>query len=479
MKSAAIPLRIFWCLFAGAMVLVACVVFSQRQVAALPYFILALSLIVVFQLLCRWQKASRRLLLGIFFFCFALFAFFQLRHAFTAYVTPRAGDLGAVYDGVRELLTHGRLVDNELYFVIHPHQRMVLFQLYCFCRLMIPLGMDAGQPFLAYGGMAAVGIDIAILLFVLTIRLHRGGRAALAAGFTTLLISPLCYAATHAYTHILSLPYLFAFLFLFSLAQRVEKKANRVLFTLLSGAFLGLSALMAGEGYIALVAVFIFLLLRHGLRRCPLWSCLFLLSFFMVVFLFNTAWRMLGYTSGAGSYENELPLTHWILMGLAPNGVYEEETYQASVAIEGKAEKQAWHLQQIKQTLQEMGPSGMLTHLWSKLKITWAAMPYTGSPLPRFFSGGLFSSGLLAAFALLGIAAATGQFQRPQAGLTFFAALCLLGIFLFLLLWETNPTYYFAYLLFFVPVAQTGVDTLASWASGVFSKHFRPAPTGG
>lgn len=137
-KLTGILLRCFWILF---MVVLACIIASSFVVntSVWIYTITAALFCGIIYWLCQWVKIDVRFLFVAFCICFIVFIVFQLRYATTQFLAPKRGDVEAVYTGVKELMAHGRLTESNTYFLTYPHQRFLLFELYCFNRLLCHL----------------------------------------------------------------------------------------------------------------------------------------------------------------------------------------------------------------------------------------------------------------------------------------------------------------------------------------------------
>lgn len=324
--------------------------------------------------------------------------------------------------------------------------------------------MDVMQPYVWYACFTAVGINVSIIMLMLGVRYAWSGRAALATGFLLLLWSHLFYSAHYAYTHVLAVPYLYAGVLALVLAFSAKRILwKKLLLVLAAEILMGLAGLMAGEANITLIAVLLFFLFLSGLKQWLVNSCVFLAGFAGVLLLFEILMLRSGYIDFTEYDLYRFPLSHWVLMGLSENGIYHEDIYQLSVNTPGILAKQRVHEDLIRSQLESMGFFGFFRHLWNKICITWSTVPYVGS-------GWKMAVGYRNAHTIFAAFLALKEFRDKKRGATdiFVCALCIVGIFLFLLIWETNFAYYFIYLPMFSLLGLAGMESV--WQSPVWKK---------
>lgn len=456
-------MRVFWVLFILAFlpVLAAALTGGWENLAG---FLPCLALLWVVWWLCSRERLPEKWLLAAFCLCFAIFVGVQLYTALTQYFVPRSsGDVEAIYTGVRELVENGRLTDSTLYFLRHEHQVFALAELYLFTHLTLLLGGSLAVPHQAFGVLAAVGVDIAILCLVGAVRLWKDSRAALATGFCLLAMTPLINGTTYAYTHVLGYPYIYGALFLFALATtRCRGRAFGAAVIAGGGGLLGLGCLMSGSAWCLLAAFLIWLVLKCGWRELLARALPLLAGLLLVTAGFKLFWAHSGWIDHTNAEKERIPLTHWVMVGLNEEGNYSEEDLEATVAIAGARAKTDHTLNEIGRRLSQLGPGGFVAHLWGKVRATWSGLPF-GGPVLGGFPPGPLRHGLLPALAALLLAGAVLAFKQPKADGRFLLCLALFGVMLFLLVWETANRYIYPWLPLLVWPALEGAAGV--WAA--------------
>ena len=233
----------------------------------------------------------------------------------------------------------------------------------------------------------------------------------------------------------------------------------------------------------------------------------FILGLGMVIGIQNLAKeKILGpYNQQVLFYENEIPMTHFMMMGLYDEGglfgAYYGKDLDTTKSIQGKKEKISYNLLVIRQRLIDYGFTGFLQHLYHKYiwittdgtffyggeghfhrdipktetgvrgllqNFTYCETPfyqqYYGQYLHAIWASLLFGN---AWYAFISV-------RKKGIGMEFVMQMSILGLFLFLLLFEARSRYLFLYLPFFILLASRGILGLKS---GMQNKLFRKRKT--
>ena len=162
---------------------------------------------------------------------------------------------------------------------------------------------------------------------------------------------------------------------------------------------------------------------------------------------------------------DEIPKTHWIMMGLAGNGGYNNEDYVLTFSAPDGETRKALIRDEIAARLKEMGPAGLVRHALDKIGYTWGEGTYylphklaMGPTQPHSFWAEIFfegrahfslflryANGLMLCMLLYLLA---GALQKQSRDVLFAARLSVCGLFFFLLTWEARSRY----LVNYVPV---------------------------
>ncbi|MCD7885433.1 MAG: hypothetical protein LUI87_17290 [Lachnospiraceae bacterium] len=190
--------------------------------------------------------------------------------------------------------------------------------------------------------------------------------------------------------------------------------------------------------------------------------------------------------------EYEIPLTHWVMMGLKGNGGYNSDDYAFTTGISGYQEKVDATVSEIKERLSNLGAKGLLKHIfYNKLRRTWCKcmlsaddyisdstlaesslfqkLFYKNGSLSRpihilvsvyyfilmlgVFASGIFSFGSLRS-------EKPGRSAKAESSLTFICRTTLVGFFIFESIWECNSRYLLCLMPVFIITAGDGLSRI-------------------
>lgn len=174
------------------------------------------------------------------------------------------------------------------------------------------------------------------------------------------------------------------------------------------------------------------------------------------------------------SYDTEnFPFTHWIMMGLKGVGNYDKTEREFTSSFATKEEKKQANLRVIKERLHDYGKNGLILHQLGKGSYTWSngmydmefylnKEPIQDNPLQQWvFSKGkyirilkIYTEGYHLIMQVSILALLINGIKKRKMDIFAVISLCVLGLFLFLMIWETRPRYlmHFFPLFFFLSI---------------------------
>lgn len=202
-------------------------------------------------------------------------------------------------------------------------------------------------------------------------------------------------------------------------------------------------------------------------------------------------------------YENEIPMTHFLMMGLHDEdglyGAYYGTDLDTTKSIKGKQEKIEYNLSVIRQRVSDYGVIGLLEHLYHKYvwitmdgtffyggeghfhrdipkteeglrgllqNITYCETPfyqqYYGQYLQALWALLLLGNGLYTIFA----------FRKKKMGMEWIMQISIVGLLLFLVLFEARSRYLILYLPFYVILATQGILQTMQWIRHGFTRFY-------
>ncbi|MCI9306240.1 MAG: hypothetical protein HFI28_07140 [Lachnospiraceae bacterium] len=378
-------------------------------------------------------------------------------------------DFGSVYLGAVELAENGIFSEqSKWYFTTYPNNVAVCLLLTGIFKVFGGIGDYIILGVLLNVFLMLLGIAF---LFLLVCHLY-GVRAGFLAMLVCALFAPFYMHTPIFYTDTFALPFVTGSFWVYQLRKRDAK------FLILTAVILAVGYKVKGSLGVILIALLIHTWLqkkkvlefvKHGL--------MLLLPFLLVVGFLTALPGRISLWDAEDREKNEFPFEHWLAMGLEGSGGYNGDIYWMTASVEGKAEKVSVDREFIRNRLREYGIDGMGWHLKEKILFTWGdgvyfapeklkRDPLQESPLHSWvlYDGAKYGRtyrycsavhwllllGML--FSVLCNFLENGEYREAQA-----MQIAVLGLFLFLLIWETRSRY----LVNFVPIfILLGIDSI-------------------
>ncbi|MCD8014784.1 MAG: glycosyltransferase family 39 protein [Lachnospiraceae bacterium] len=199
--------------------------------------------------------------------------------------------------------------------------------------------------------------------------------------------------------------------------------------------------------------------------------------------------------------EYEIPLTHWIMMGLDGNGGYSGDDYAFTTSISGYQAKVNATVSEIKERLDNLGVQGLLKHIfYKKLRRTWCkcmlgADSYISESTLKertmfqklFYKKGSLSlpvhiiTSVYYFILMLGVFAsgvfsfskssAANSTETLRSSLTFICRTTLIGFFLFESIWECNSRYLLCLIPVFMLTAGDGLLQITAFLQKILHQN--------
>lgn len=424
---------------------------------------------------CLQKTPVRFIWRGMFVFSFLLMllAAFHLQVDFT-------WDWGKLIRSASEITLTGELKD-QIYFARYPNNQLWLACLAALFRLTKWILPTAGIQEFYYVSMVAGCVFVALtllLLHALAVRLWGEGKA-LFVGLSAVLCAPLYLWAMYAYTDTSAMLVGIAAGYLFVRVYQEREHQSAKIFSLCG---LGVLAAVAWKLKVTIFILFIAMVLaaalqvRNWKRACALFLAAILCFCGGKILLDHAVSHVISIDQQM--YEKyKFPLTHWVMMSMNYGG-YVQEDVDYTASFDTYREKIQANLQEWQMRAKEKGFLGCIKHFfYTKLKRTWGDSTFAGSTYvaqkpknpdglwQRFCSypgdmhwvfllyTGLYY-GVLLAFIVLSVPGNLRVSASRQPLL--FVRLAILGIAVFLLLWECNSRYLVVYLPFLILLACDG-----------------------
>lgn len=329
------------------------------------------------------------------------------------------------------------------------------------------------------------------LLFRIADKLY-GELAAKICLLASVLSFPFIFYAPIAYTDTISLPFvMLPLLLMVNRRGKLRLDAPAIMGT---ASLFAICPLVKGTLIILPVAYSIVLLLH--LRQWRRFYCLFpFVLFLAATFLLHSLTYCAGWLNPEQVAENQFPMTHWLMMGENhwTNGKYihhDEALTGHLIHTRSRKQVETIELQETARRITSRGVMGNLSFFTEKLAITWTdGTFYSLNCLRRFpvrprvihalttgalspFTQGVARIELIYLVVGLFLSALATCRQSPRP-IDLFLQLTLIGIFLFLIIWETRSRYLVSFLPYFILLSVSGYTHFINRARGN-----RSGPTG-
>lgn len=409
--------------------------------------------------------------------------------------TPIGWDVGSIISVAGNL--HPELSEYyDTYLTWYPNNILMTAIFKVFCRIMQIVGMN---PWLASVCLSVLAVDAGILFSCFIAKKVFGLKTFYLTLWISLLIAAFHPTITVPYSDTLAFPFTAAFLFLVVSAATAKRSAVRYSYCAFAGLAFILGYYIKPTVAIAGIALALWLFFcirkpskKNVLRTC---SCVALALIGLGIgWGINQLAKPLAYTQVPTAERQEaleVPMTHFLMMGLNEKqdpksyGFFQEDVNN-TLAIAGVDEKAAFHKEVIRERITAFGIGGLLQH-WGN-KLIWVTTDGT------FFYGGegIFHAGTpmaqeglksvlqqwnyaetsvyqkyltnfmqavwlgIAIGMVLQLFAERKQKNSLQTAVLFIMQLTIIGLLLFLMLFEARSRYLFLYLPYFCILAANG-----------------------
>lgn len=399
-------------------------------------------------------------------------------------------DYGKVLRSAYEWVTEGKITAFE-YYIRYPNNQFLLLLLSIIIKIILSVVPSADIYFCQ---------DITIIINILMIQLAIGLTHVIAGRMLdrkSLLLSdlfvagcsPLYLYASMLYTDTAALlPLMLLIYCLIAGEEKLQKNQMKhaVLYFFVGG-------MIAAVGYyVKLTIIFfcigflIYVFLKWPWKRWLI-CVLCMAAGFLIAYTGTKKMITLQSDYTAEQYDTyQFPYVHWVMMSLGPNGRYNQDDVDYTLSFNSMDAKKQADMKVIQERVNDMGLTGLLEHgLYEKVYHAWtqgalSADDYvhrqplsTGIIRQIFALDGKYYKGYLLyaqAYWLLIISgmilSAVRYFKNREMCQIHGIEITIFGLFVFLLLWESNPRYLMHFLLMFCIVSAYGYGIIRKTKQG-------------
>ncbi len=350
-----------------------------------------------------------------------------------------------LYEGIDEL--------HRDYLAIYPNNH-ALFLIVAGCyKLSLSLFGGISDFFPTVLNIAALQISY-IFMCKCARLMYTPGRAAVCA-VRGLLFLPLWAYAPFFYTDSLCMPFISAAAYLYLRYRKSGGRKGRTLFLILCAAVLAVGYGVKGSAVILLAAICADILISRPEKLRSILTLV--LTFAAVSFVIGRISLNILDISDSELEHKKFPHIHWIMMSADSDGGYNEEDFIFTKGVDGYSEKAAADKERLCEKLAAQGISGYAAHLVKKLAYTWKDCTYmTGYYYKdsRLFTSNffrIFSCVLHFTLLFMILRGFLSRIKNKDDCLcdNFFLKICLMGLLVFLLIWEARCRYLVSFFILF------------------------------
>ncbi len=382
--------------------------------------------------------------------CIISFSFMIYIATNNVYV-PLKGDYEAIYTAIKELNETGHFTASLEYYLLHPHQLFTTVFYSVVNRIFILFGSStAVSPLFTSYLNSFLTITGIFLATQATKKLFSEKFA-----FLTLfmLLSHISYYTANVliYTHVLSVFALGIFLYLFALSETV-KKHNLTIYALV-GVSLAVATSIEGIFNISIIAIIIYIFLKYNINEAAKKILVVLIIFSFSIGLINAIYTKTNIFNSTNRHNESIPYYHWLMMGFSEEGMFNDEDYEMTASLDTTSERSIAAKQILIERIWSRSPSEMYKFVMSKQTIAWGGASYGAYITPH--TSTLFSTFRFMLIIGLFLSIILNYKNKEITAIKFFE-IWVVGIILFICIWEVAYIYLYSSTLMLIIPATNG-----------------------
>lgn len=307
-----------------------------------------------------------------------------------------------------------------------------------------------------------LGLNLSYILMYKCARLIYSPEKSLVCAIKGLMFLPLITYAPFFYTDSVGMPWLTGAFYLYMKWRKVRSDGAShtkcAALLLACGAVLAVAYKIKGSAVIMIPAVILDLLFtQKGIKDKLLPIAEIAVVFALISSLLGSVACSVLKISDEELDRYSFPAVHWVMMSADDKGGYNYEDFKYTKSFEGKSEKVQADIDRLNEKISKQGVSGFIDHLALKLSYTWKDGTYMINYYIRnsdlLMSNTFMILSTLTHFTLI-ICMAKAYLTKLRSNDdvlsgNFFLKVTLMGLTVFLMLWEARCRYLVSFFLLF------------------------------
>ena len=374
---------------------------------------------------------------------------------------PASWDVDTIFHAAEQLIREGHVYDEwsyyggtNSYFMQYSNNRGLFFYLYLWLRVWSALGFEPTIELAQ--GLSVLSIAVGVWFTLSSAECIFDNRGVFLCGSMILTCIPIYFYGFITYSDTMAFPYAAILCYLI---LNVENH-RCILYFATIGFFAALGYIFKPFLVALVIAIGIYIILKHKVKRVVRWLSPLLLTFCICVLGSTYFLGHLPFFDYSTEDAYKFPVEHWLMLGLSENGNWNAEDYGYTYEQPTYEDKRAADRIRIVERLSQRDNIGKMAAFYFKktknlfsdpaLKINYS-LPNRSNGTDAFFHAILETStgrGVLFGWQmilLIGILLGMVNEFKNELSPLFIVKLAFLGEFLILMLWEQQPRYLFHY----------------------------------
>lgn len=277
-------------------------------------------------------------------------------------------DFASVFKGAVQWHTTGSFTDYYDYYLYMTNNLGEMSILKIWFDF---LGFFGGEDLFAEAVvLTALLLTAAMSLTAAAAKMQYGTRFGGLVIFMWLLTPPAYFAAAFFYTKTISLPFVIFGYFFFLMAGRAESKKSKLIYYLAMGLSFGIGGIIKVTALIPLVAIVMASLIAKKPKRgavCAVSAG----AFFMAITLLMNGMIYAYHLDKEVAKNQNMPLTHWIMMGLKGYGGYNPADFTFTRSFDTHEEATEAVRKEIRSRIDSLGFKGITELIANKTRLDY------------------------------------------------------------------------------------------------------------
>lgn len=402
-----------------------------------------------------------------------------------------AYDMSAIYDGAIEWMNTGTFSKKYDYMYYFPNNLGAMAFLKFFFTIARFFGIT---NYFIVGIIINSVMSVSAMIVTSLVIKHLAGHSRAVFGLLLFALSlPFYFIGAVFYTDSLSMLFPVLMYYMYILIRESESNTKRILYAFLFGAAAFIGMIIKFTVVIILIAIAIECILRFdfsnlkshlSFKKTLVTRVIPIVSAIAVLFVFYASFNTLIYTKHLDRERAErqnTPYIHWIMMGMKNDGRYSPNDYKFTRSFDDPAERDKQIRAEISNRINSKGFKGMCQLFSAKSVVCFGDGTYALSDFlddtpkhktaihnfilyksENYKTYSLICSAVLLSIYILVLASALRRLLKDKRNMTLSIApfIAFFGIWMFLMLWETNGRYFSNFIPIIFICAAFGIKQL-------------------